>query len=81
MGPEQMTWYRYHPDVDHYDGVRLIMPNDEPVVGLHYDCKSVGGSWKPVAVEGFDDNPGVDGDFPSLNNYSKTWCWYWDKRY
>ena len=67
-----MTWYRYRPDANHYDGVRLIMPDDEPVVGLHYDSKLVGGSWKPVSVEGFDDNPDVEGDFPSLSNYNKV---------
>ncbi len=67
----KMKWFRYRPDANHYDGVRLIMQDDEPVVGLHYDSKSVGGSWEPVAVEGFDDNPGIEGDFPSLSNYNK----------
>jgi hypothetical protein len=47
------------------------MKDDEPVVSLHYESKSVSRTWKPVSLEGFEDNPGVDGDFPSLNNYSK----------
>lgn len=71
METELMKWYRYIPNSDEFDAVRLVMEDDEPVIGLHYESRSVAQTWSPVRVEGFNDNPDVEGDFPSLNNYSK----------
>ncbi len=68
-GEKPMQYYRYTTDSDRYDSVRLVIEDDEPIVDLHYEERSVARSWKPIEVEGFDDNPGKDSDFPCLNNY------------
>jgi len=66
-----MGWYRYIPNSDAFDSVQLALDDDEPVVGLHYEHRSVAETWKPITVKGLDANPGLEGDFPTLNNYSK----------
>jgi hypothetical protein len=66
-----MRWYPYDTDVNRFDAVHLVMKGKERVLDLHFESRSVARTWKPVTVEGFDDNPGVEGDFPSLNDFSE----------
>jgi hypothetical protein len=66
-----MKLFRYHPASNAYDSVTLRVADAEPVIGLHFVARRVGASWKSVSVEGFEDNPGVESDFPSLNDFNR----------
>lgn len=65
-----MKYYHYHPAANDYDGLGLQM-KDHHVTKMHSKSISLSASWSPVAVHGFEDNPGVEGDFPALSNRSK----------
>lgn len=62
-----MKYYRYKPDAMQYNGVGL-QDRDRKIIWIHSKCDSLAATWRPVSVHGFDDNPGIEGDFPSLSD-------------
>lgn len=67
-----MKYYRYDTDVTHFNAVGLRNEDREHVLAMHSKSIILSPTWQPIVVHGFDDeNPGIEGDFPSLNDYSK----------
>ena len=66
-----MKYYRYAPDANHYNGIGLRNEDREDILAMHSQSIVRMPTWRPPVVHGFDDNPGVEGDFPSLSDYNK----------
>jgi hypothetical protein len=64
-----MQYYKYLPNSDVFDGVRVDNVDHERVTAVHSLDEPIAGNWIPPVCHGFDDNPGVEGDFPSLSNF------------
>ncbi len=64
-----MRHYLYRPDANIFAGIGVAMADDDQVTDIHYQDTQLTPSWKPVVVHGFDDNPEIEGDFPSLSNF------------
>jgi hypothetical protein len=65
-----MVLYQYYPDSDSFNGIGL-RPEDRHVIKIRHDNQPVSLEWQPISVRGFSDNPGVEGDFPSLSDYNE----------
>ena len=65
-----MFHYVYHPDANHFNGVGLA-PEDRDVTKVRTIDSPVHDRWAPIVVHGFPENPGEDGDFPSLADYNQ----------
>jgi hypothetical protein len=65
-----MKYYVYRPDANHFNGVALDGENSN-VVKIRNIDHPILKSWTPVVVHDFEDDPGVEGDFPALSNYDE----------
>lgn len=66
-----MKYYQYLPDSNHFKGYGLDQ-KDKYIIDMHYQSQRLSPKWTPVVLHGFDDNPEVEGDFPSLSSYRKV---------
>src|SRR5687768_2477735 len=66
---QEMRYYLYRPDANGFAGVGAASMDDERVVDVHYQDVPLAPNWKPIVVHGFEDNPSIEGDFPSLSNF------------
>jgi hypothetical protein len=66
-----MGYYRYQPDANHFNGIGLSNEDRESVIAMHSKSIVRTPAWQPPVVHGFDDNPGVEADFPSLSDYNE----------
>jgi hypothetical protein len=66
---KKMKYYVYRPDADNYAGIGASANEHDKIVDIHYNDQPLLGSWKPVVFHGFDDNPVIEGDFPSLSDF------------
>lgn len=65
-----MKYYYYRPDSDRFNAIGL-KPEDRNLISIRTVYARILPTWKPIEVVEFDDNPGVEGDFPSLTNYNQ----------
>lgn len=65
-----MRYYVYRPDANRFNGIGL-KTEDRDVIKVRNIDAPVLETWTPVVVHGFDDNPGKEGDFPSLSNFNE----------
>jgi hypothetical protein len=64
-----MKYYRYRPDANAFNGVVLQQKDDAAVTRIYYGDDPILPKWVPITVEGLADNPGREGDFPTLYNF------------
>jgi hypothetical protein len=69
METTDMRYYRYEPDANKYAGIGASSTEHERVVDVHFRDTPFALSWCPVVVHGFDDNPEMEGEFPSLSDF------------
>jgi hypothetical protein len=65
-----MVYYKYDTDPNVYNSVQLPAAEHDRILDAFHKVKPLAKKWKPIKVNGFDDNSGLEGDFPSLNDYS-----------
>lgn len=65
------TFYLYRPDANRFAGIGFSIADDERVVDVHFTDTPLISQWQVPTAHGFEDNPEVQGDFPSLSNYWK----------
>ena len=65
-----MNYYEYDTDTNNFNSVHLILDEGRKILNAFHKAKPMAKKWTPITVHAFDDNPGPDGDFPSLNDYS-----------
>ena len=62
-------FYQYDPDSDHFAAIGFSMDDDDEITDIHFvDCP-IAERWKPRICHDFDENPSVEGDFPSVVNF------------
>jgi hypothetical protein len=66
-GEDRMKWYKYDPDSDEFDWIMIPVDDQETVLDLHFDSKSVAASWNPIVVQARKSSGGLE-DFPGLAN-------------
>lgn len=66
-----MHYFHYRPDANNFDAIGLQEKDRESVVNMYYRDDSVVSTWTPVVTFAFDDNPGMEADIPSLNDYGR----------
>ena len=64
-----MQFYLYRPDADSYNGFGL-RAEDRHIIDMHWKTEPMLRTWRVPQMHPLDDNPGVDGDFPSLIDYN-----------
>lgn len=64
-----MKYYAYRPDANNYAGIGAPTERHEQVVNIHYEDAPLAPVWVPIKFHGFEDNPGQEGDFPSLSDF------------
>ena len=62
-----MRHYVFLPNSDQFNAIGLE-PADRNIIEVRNLDTSTLGTWTPVIVHGFEDNPGEEGDFPSLTD-------------
>lgn len=74
--PQSRKFYEYDPDANSFAGVGFDVgtvddDNDDStkVKNLHWNDTPVLATWERLACHGFDDNPPLIGDFPSVSTY------------
>ena len=77
--PVQRYFYGYDPDANSFAGVGFAVGevNDDnndsaKVANLHRSDTPLQLTWAPLTCHGFDDNPAVIGDFPSVSNWKRV---------
>jgi hypothetical protein len=69
---DHKRYYRYDPDANSFAGVAFSMIDDDKITNVHSDDAPILQVWQTLRCEVFDDNPPVDGDFPSVSNYRRV---------
>ncbi len=64
-------YYRYDPDSNSFAGIGFSMDDDDAITDIHWTDAPLLATWKPRRCHVFDDDPPVDGDFPSLCNFCR----------
>ena len=65
-----MNFYLYRPDANNFAGIGFSSTDNERIVNVHYTDAVLAHSWIAPVAHAFEDNPEVEGDFPSLSNYN-----------
>src|SRR5579864_3188956 len=66
-----MKYYRYQPDANGFAGIGFALDDNERIVDVYFTDRPIADQWKVPDAHSFEDNPEVEGDFPSLSNYNK----------
>ncbi len=62
-------YYRYDPLANSFAGVGFSTDDDDEAISdIHWTDSHLSATWKPRRCHVFDDNPPIEGDFPSLSN-------------
>jgi hypothetical protein len=70
--PPYQRHYLYNPDANSYAGVGFSMDDDDAITEIRSIDLPMLASWKPLRCHVFDDNPPIEGDFPSNSNYRRV---------
>jgi hypothetical protein len=66
-----MNWYRYITDPHAFETFEFDRRPAWDLVDMLTQGAPIGEKWKPAGLHRLSDSPGVEGDFPTLSNYSK----------
>lgn len=71
MGSNKVGFYRYLPDANSFAGLGFSLADDERIVQVHFTDRPLADQWITPVAHGFEDNPEMEGDFPSLSNFNE----------
>jgi hypothetical protein len=71
MANDEMKFFRYNTDANHFAGIGFSMEDDERITNVHFTDAPLAVGWKTPGAHGFDEDPEEEGDFPTLYNFGE----------